>query len=247
MSSVLDSDRGHPRLATQPVVEAVFELRGKNAKPFTLLPGQFVAALAERYPLIEETETAKIAGMTELPQEAGLFVTHKLTSADRRDLVQLGATGFSVNSSSYSGFGEFRAAVSRVLRVYLELDAVRKIERLGLRYINFVEPGASYFSNLSLTVQWPDLPGGEPEGVAVRALFRYNDPVGELAVAVGGPDPRGTLLDLDFFSKQPETLAADDILSWFDRAHERVYEAFRWMVRPEIFTAWERVSSSEVG
>jgi uncharacterized protein (TIGR04255 family) len=204
--------------------------------------------LADRYPIIEETEAAKIAAIAELPPGAGFMTTHKLQSPDRKNLVQLGASGFSVNSVAYVGFDQFRSEILRVLQLYAQVAEFKKVERLGLRYINFVNVEQEPLSGLTMQLIWPDFPDGTPQAVAARIIVRYADPPGQLAVAVGSPDPKGTRLDFDFFSQPDRAIAVDEILSWTDRAHLRIYDAFRRMVRSDLFASWENDSRfSEVG
>jgi uncharacterized protein (TIGR04255 family) len=238
---------GHPRLTNSPLAEAIFELRSKNSRPYTLLPGQFVARLTDTYPSVQELEAAKFAAIAELPLEAGLLVTHRLEAPDQRRLVQLGAAGFSLNLKAYGGYDDFRSEVSRIARLYFDLAGVQAVHRLGLRYMNFVEPRPEAFSALTVRVDWPDLADGYPESVAARTILHYEDPPGQLAVAVGAPDPRGSLLDFDFFWSPARPMSIEEVLSWADRAHERVYDAFRGMVSPEVFASWEAPSISEVG
>lgn len=238
--SVVSAPGPHPPLSKAPVSEAVFEFRRPHGTSFSLLPGAMAEPLRGlNYAKVVETELGKIGAWVELPPEAGILVTHQFCSADDKNLVQLGPRGFTVNSVAYPGFEAFREAVAKVLDVYLTLAKPESVTRLGLRYLNTV-PATEGRLLASFTVKqdWPHLEGSSPKSLAARMLLSYADPPGQLGIAVVDPAPKASL-DLDFFHSPEKAMTVDEVLSWVDRAHERVYEAFRGMVRPELFEAWK--------
>lgn len=228
---------GHDKLRQPPVVEAVCELRVSSGTPFSLIPGAVSSALRDDFPSSTETEAAKVAGLMQLPAEAGLVVTHQFRSLDEKRLVQLGPAGISVNFTEYPGYERFSGAVDRVFRSFLEVADVQSVMRIGLRYINALPPGDGLFASLTASQDWPSITGGEMRSLAARATFGFREEAGTMAVAIASPHKLGTLLDLDFFSEPLRALSLAEILAWLDTAHGRVYEAFRAMIAPAVFTA----------
>jgi uncharacterized protein (TIGR04255 family) len=230
----------HERLRKPPLLEAVFELRADTSGSFTVLPGKIAAALEADYPDLKETDVAKLILMAPPPPEAGFVATHKFQTSDGKGLVQLGPMGFSVNSLAYPGFEVFRSAVASVLSAYHRHASVSAIRRLGLRYVNGLPSGEPFLSGLTASVKWPELQGAHVASVAARAIFAYPQPEGHLAIAIGAPHDKRTLLDLDFFHEPRAPVVQPEILKWIDAAHERIYTAFRSMTKPDLFDSWRR-------
>ena len=69
-------------------------------------------------------------------------------------------------------------------------------------------------------------------------VLAYTDPPGELGIAIADPTDKPSL-DLDFFLLPRRVMGQDEVLEWLYRAHERIYEAFRDMVQPELFETWK--------
>jgi uncharacterized protein (TIGR04255 family) len=153
--------------------------------------------------------------------------------------------GLTVNAISYPGFDAFRAAVSKVLGTYHAHASVVSVRRLGLRYVNRLAPAEGLFlSGLTASLTWPVIQDASTKSVALRGIFEYSEPKGQLAIAVAAPAQfsapyqAGRLLDLDFWSEPLSAMTATDILSWVDKAHDRVYQAFRGMVDSKVFESW---------
>ncbi len=159
--------------------------------------------------------------------------------------MQIGPMGLTVNAIAYPGFGAFRAAVSKVLEIYHAHASVVSGRRLGLRYVNRLAPAeGSLLSGLTASLAWPAIQEASAKSAAVRGIFGYSDPKGQLAIAIAAPAQfsapyqAGRLLDLDFSSEPLSAITVADILSWVDKAHDRVYQAFRGMVDPKLFESW---------
>jgi uncharacterized protein (TIGR04255 family) len=235
----------HDTLSRAPLVEAVFELRADTEGSITVLPGKMAVALEADYPEVKETEAARFLAIAPLPPEAGFAATHQFRASDGKGLVQLGPMGLTVNAIAYPGFDAFRAAVSKVLDTYHAHASVVSVRRLGLRYVNRLAPPEDLLlSGLTVSLTWPTIQDASVKSVALRGIFGYSDPKGQLAIAIAAPAqfsaPRqaGRLLDLDFSSEPLCAMTAADILSWVDKAHDRVYQAFRGMVDSKVFESW---------
>lgn len=235
----------HDRLGKAPLIEAVFELRADTEASITVLPGKMAVALEADYPEVKETEAARFLAIAPLPPEAGFAATHHFRASDGKGLVQLGPMGLTVNALVYTGFDSFRAAISRVLETYYTHASVAAVRRLGLRYVNRLpSTEGPLLSGLTASLTWPQIEEATIKSVAVRGIFRYTQPSGQLAIAIAGPaqfsppHQAGRLLDLDFSSEPAAAMTVRDILSWVDSAHERVYQAFRGMVDPSVFESW---------
>lgn len=235
----------HDTLSRAPLVEAVFELRADTEGSITVLPGKMAVALEADYPEVKETEAARFLAFAPLPPEAGFAATHQFRASDGKGLVQLGPMGLTVNAIAYPGFDAFRSAVSKVLGTYHAHASVVSVRRLGLRYVNRLAPPENVLlSGLNASLTWPAIQDASISSVALRGVFGYSDPKGQLAIAIAAPAQfsvpyhAGRLLDLDFSSEPVAAMTPADILSWVDKAHDRVYQAFRGMVDSKVFESW---------
>jgi uncharacterized protein (TIGR04255 family) len=230
----------HPRLAKAPVIEALFELRGKFDRPFSLIPGRMAEALAADYPETIETELAKFGSIfAEYPTEAPFIVSHQFKTPDGKRLVQIGPMGIAVNSLAYTAFADFRASVSSAIETYYSVALIKGISRVGLRYLNRVPAkDGAFLGGLTVKLDWPPLNSAKATSLAARMVFSYDDPPGQLGAALAGPNPE-TTLDLDFSFTPHSELALRQVLSWIDRAHERIYEAFTALVSPALMESWK--------
>lgn len=151
--------------------------------------------------------------------------------ADDAALVQVGPGLFAVNHlRPYENWGSFRGMIERAARAFFDVVGSTAIERVGLRYINEINPQGGRVRDF-LAVH-PRLIG--PLERPMRGLFQRYDldypDVGSLVHHVGlGGDPKtpSLYLDLDFGSvTRFRSSATDEVLAWLDVAHERVGEAF---------------------
>jgi uncharacterized protein (TIGR04255 family) len=228
----------HERLASSPLLEAHFEVRAESGRPFSFLPGAIAGSLAGRYPILAETEIAKIIGMLDIPPSAAYLVTHVFKKRDEKRIVQLGPRGITVTVKDYVDSFDFEEEIKHVLTSYFEHADPKQVFRLGLRYVNGIKENEP----LTATFQWPVLEGAKANLLTARAVFHYRQPDGMLGVVVSSPEDIGIRLDLDFWLEPGKPMELAGVLQWFDAAHERVYEAFKSMVKPAVYERWkERV------
>ncbi len=231
----------HERLRHAPVVEAAFELRIPGSDAYSLLPGKLAEALVKEYPVVREMEVTKLLGIIQIPQTAGLVVTHRYFSRDEKQLVQLSPHGIGVNTQAYPGFKEYRRAIASVLGRYLDLVGARTSTRIGLRYINRLPAVENdLMASFTTTFELPKVGDKSVRSIAARALYDFqDDPKGTLAVALSSDHEKDPMLDLDFFQESVGPLELEGLLTWLDLAHERVYQAFRALVPEGLFVAWK--------
>jgi len=143
----LDLEEKFVHLSRAPIVEAVIEWKAKAQTP--LDTDEARAKLMERLPDFESCEPVQkleLSAMLAVPNQEGaapvvqqLRALHgyRLTSADRRHVVQINREGVAFSRlSEYEDWDRFSVAAKRVWRVFVELAAPLEIQRLGVRFIN---------------------------------------------------------------------------------------------------------------
>jgi uncharacterized protein (TIGR04255 family) len=224
------------QLERPPLVEATFEIRVASETPYALVPGGLYAQLREDFPEVEEILPPGLADADVPPPLA----FHRFTSRDERRLVQCGPNLLSVNVlGDYGAFESFEKFIQRALSIYEGIVKPSRVERLGIRYINFVDEEV-------LQGTWPfDVQVHAPKGNDLPLRETYAklvlaDRDASLGVVVAYPavlpnQRRGALLDLDYFQEKPPIKTAGDCVAWARHGHEQIYQAFRHALSAPVY------------
>jgi uncharacterized protein (TIGR04255 family) len=154
--------------------------------------------------------------------------------SDESALLQVGPGLLVVNQlRPYPGWEHFRALILDTCAHHQQLGDLGRLTRVGLRYINRLDPSEEHFTIGDYLTLDPPLPPSLDR--PLRSFHqRYEidiaSPTG-LLIHQTGIVTTGLrshlMLDLDFVSETPPPLSARDELShWLDAAHEQVEIAF---------------------
>jgi uncharacterized protein (TIGR04255 family) len=227
----------HPQLERPPLVEALFELRFQPNLAYGLLPGQMLDLLRNAFPTAIELNAANLP--VDLPSNIQFppIVRHRFSSEDGHRMFQLGSGVLSVNHTAYERFAGLREDVERVLTALLEIGAVGRFQRLGLRYINRIE--VDQRARETFVSARDTLPPVLAERIRQRRLI-YSVSFGNDQMNVGLVDltfdDRPVLdIDLDYFLPDASAFPVDveHTLIWLQTAHDNVYEVFMSLLAPE--------------
>lgn len=136
--------RGQARLRNPPIVEAIVDIDCDLLPGFDLatLQQEAVRRLEDRYPQPQTLYMQKIEVAARANSEPTTSATHsaaalRLFQADRRQLVQVRAEGFSFNRlAPYEGLDDYLPEIRRVWEIYRDLARPVQVRTLRLRYIN---------------------------------------------------------------------------------------------------------------
>jgi len=222
----------HPRLRKPPLIEAVFELRFSTETAYGLIPGRMFDELREVFPQVEELPTATLP--LDVPFPA--LVRHRFRSGDGSKLLQTGHEVVSVNHLAYSQYNDLRGDAERVIEVLIKLALVKKVRRVGLRYINRLTLDRPWSSVTTLTDKVPEAISSRIRNRRFHYNLEYQPDRMNMALAnVTGDGAEKLQVDLDFFREEADVpqMQTHAILEWLDIAHERVYEAFMSLLTVE--------------
>lgn len=124
------------RIQASPILEAVFELRYEPSIPADSLAELIFASLRRFYP---EMAALPLAALPEklraLDPNLAFQPTHQLQNGHH--LLKIGARTLSFSSfRRYDGWAAWSAFINLVLENLEETRIIRRIERIGLRYVN---------------------------------------------------------------------------------------------------------------
>jgi len=242
-------------LASPPLVEAVCEFRFVPSDQWDLtVPGRLYDLISDEFPLREQVQSFGVTlqigegAQTVVPTVPGTSDRVLMNREDGSAMVQVGPHQIVVHHRlPYSGWEAFYALIERILKTYLDVVPSTP-ERVGLRYINqipFSPHGIVEIGSL-ITLDPPipteierplmsfyqryELQHDEPEGVLVHQTGLQLTPAGEGIVT----------LDLDFGSLPGSAPDVAEAAPWLRAAHDRVEQAFRASVAPELLDRMRR-------
>jgi uncharacterized protein (TIGR04255 family) len=242
-------------LANPPLVETICEFRFEPSDQWDLtVPGRLYDRIQDDFPRREQVQgfgfSLHVGQGVEAPVPAvqGGLDRVLMAREDGSVLVQTGPHLLVINHRlPYPGWGAFRTLIGAVLSKYLDL-VPSSFHRVGLRYTNQIPvPLAEGAEIGSLITMDPPIPP-EIERPLVnfyqRYELRHEDPVGILIHQTGmqgAPENETVLvLDLDFGSLPDTRPSVDDADNWLHSAHDRIEEAFRASVNPELLDRMQR-------
>jgi uncharacterized protein (TIGR04255 family) len=170
---------------------------------------------------------------------------------DEAALVQVARDMLVVNHlKPYPTWSEFLPLIRLGLEAYQQAAKPKGLLRVGLRYINRVEfPGSNvelrdYFEFLPLIGDrlpqdyWKFMTGVEFPFYGGRDFLRL-----QLASAPGKPgEPLSAMLDLEYYSAQPELVALGSVFEWINQAHNRIEDVFEACIKDRLRGMFEEVT-----
>jgi uncharacterized protein (TIGR04255 family) len=226
-------------IKNSPIVEAVCELRFKDATDDLTIFGKLHDKLKGIYPnkkrsMLREIKFASTEGKTTaIPIETDLqqFINNEGTS-----LIQIGKNILTINElTPYSSWVNFYERITQVYNTYSEITGLNQVERIGLRYINkieFVDEFIKLGDYFKLRPTYDTATLGEEHGqfiVGVR-FYRNNDQ-DNLKIELRTCDPKpgfqyAFILDIDYFTLTATDITSKNALSWISTAHGEAEKAF---------------------
>jgi uncharacterized protein (TIGR04255 family) len=204
--------------------------------------------LADMYPRLL-AEQQQLVTMTPSGSTVAAVPQYRMTDLNRSWSVVLGTDQLAVETSNYSNWTDLRARLESALKAVTDLTKLRVRERVGLRYINHIQPGDD--GSFSGRIR-PDLlgPAGDegwrPHILSMVGQIIAKDGEAQLLLRVGLaaqslappglPPVNGYLIDIDCFNDQPSEFGLEETLEYFDQLNDADYRCFCWAV-PQDYRA----------
>jgi len=177
-------------------------------------------------------------------------INYEFASEDNRWKVNLTRNFFSISTTSYSGWEDFKKKFSFVLKAFVEVYKPVLFTRIGLRYTDVIVR-----SKLDLAeTDWVELINPIILGVLGSACVKKSikhyqsvfviglkDDPGEVRIATGlvksklGEDC--FLIDSDYYDTKKRK--ADELIERLELFHSKAYAQFRWGIQEKLHMALE--------
>ncbi|MFI6450034.1 TIGR04255 family protein [Streptosporangium amethystogenes] len=231
------------RLSGAPLRQVIAQVRFGGQSMLGTHEGAAVVheALADHYPRLL-TEQQQVVTMTATGASSELLPQYRLTDLDGAWSIVVGREHLTLETTRYATWTSFRQRFEAALTAVGDITNIRVRERVGLRYINHIEPDDHGL--FSQKVQ-PQLLG---PAVDVGWRRHLNTMISQVIAEDGetqlllryglAVDPSNLsapyLVDVDCAKVQPRTFSLRETLDDFDALNDVSYRCFCWCV-PEAY------------
>jgi len=225
------------RIAAEPDVypkstlaEVVFELRFPGEPAIECRRDEYFRAIRREFPKVwvPNTELGK----------APALQPYQFKSKDDAETVMVAINRFAYSTKQYAGFPKFKPRALKLAKGFCERFAIRKLNRMGLRYINIVPfvrdagriPWQQYF-----TVRM-NLPADAFDCLTnVNFAYEAKCDAGTITtrVACVRSDTADEAFVLDFDFAKTERVTAAKLAAAIQEAHDRTKQVFQQIVSDE--------------
>jgi uncharacterized protein (TIGR04255 family) len=241
-----------------PLVEVIFQVRFPRFLPIEAEPPiEFQRRLIAEYPIYEQRNVFQIVfaatqeGRPPASETTGRM--HTFMTKDRTWTVTLVGDYFSISTSKYVRWEDFRQRIEASLKVALEVYQFQIFTRLGLRYQDVISR-----ETLGLEKsKWSDLLRNHVAGEFATKEVAEDSVISKETVLTMKLENSDTLLfrhglvsnketqklayliDSDFFNEEQRTADLDGTLQVADRLHTNSGRFFRWCITDALHAALE--------
>ena len=207
-----------------PIIEAVAEIRFDPNVPKEAVFGILYSVVKDKYNKFEELPILQLPGNILNHDPKLIFKPHYKLKKDNY-VLQIGPRVFSLSvSPPYSGWGEFSQKLKDFIDDINSSEVVKKVLRLGIRYINFFE-NKNIFNDITLKIHKIE------QQIINDQMFFYTilqegkffcDLKIQSAdkITIETIEKKGSILDLDIFIDKGEIPVLDPNESLLNEGHE---------------------------
>jgi uncharacterized protein (TIGR04255 family) len=222
-----------------PVTEAICEFRIALDTEWDLtVPGLYYARVRDELPVREQRRVRNVEViMAEEGLREELLVRERMHyfTPDLANGIQVGPHLLAVNMlKPYTSWSRFRPRIEHAFQVLRDIVEVKTLEGIGLHYINVIEVSegnADARKYISLVPPLAEILPGRPESLLVGCEIPFEEGREACRVEITDAIPQekegsAFLLDIEYYLSSPNTLSADEAMTWLDGAHDRLVEIF---------------------
>lgn len=237
------------RLAADPIVDAVIELRFDSHDPEAgdILPGALYQQLKSRYGKLESLPLSQMPAQARR-QDPSLAIQPTRRLRGDRYGVFIGDQVIGISAlAPYGGWADFRERAVEVFDAVNALDLVSRPTRYAIKYVNHIpcEPTDSGLDKLNVSVSVGDYSLAQ-RSTHVRTEFQKNGYVVILQVAThiywppNTPQQRhGVILDIDVIKQEPVPAFFDEVGTNLDKIHTAEKEVFFSLIAAEALDEFQ--------
>lgn len=237
-----------------PIIEALCEFRFEPSQlwDWTII-GLVYDRIKDEFPERKQQNNIQVAIRA---QEAEITQQWQMQfwRRDNKALVQVGVDLLTVNLlKPYPNWQTFKELIARMLTIYRDIANPKGFQRIGLRYINRIEPPEEKARIEDYLLTFPIVPSEMPQTYShwfQRMVIPFEQVNGLLVLHAGSVQGErqqkfAFLLDLDFGTLQGNAVALDQALDWLEQAHSVVEQVFEACITDKARTLFEEVKDDD--
>jgi uncharacterized protein (TIGR04255 family) len=224
-----------------PITEAICEFRIALDTDWDLtVPGLYYARVRDELPVREQRRIRNVeVVMAEEGLREELLIRERMHyfSPDMINGVQVGPHLLAVNMlRPYTSWSRFRPRIEHAFQVLRDIVEIQTLDGLSLHYINVLEipeENADPQRYLSLVPPLGEILPARPDSILIGCEIPFEGGQDACRIEVTDAIPEkkestALLLDLEYFLSSPNTLPAEQAMSWLDTAHGHLVQVFEF-------------------
>lgn len=216
-----------------PIIESLIEIRFDTKLHPSVVMGRIIDALGLSD---ENIESLPINDIPEHIRISEPSLKYKpFYKIEKEDLTfQIGQDVFTISTTpNYVGWERLSTVVFESYKKLIDLKIITKVERLGLRYINFFEE--DIFDNIKLVLSFPNL-NTEKQNSYIRTLIKKGNFLNTLQIANNAKvgERIGSIIDIDTFIEIDLENFLGDYVQKVNEAHQTEKELFFGLLKEEF-------------
>lgn len=235
-----------------PIIEAVCEFRFEPSQPWDwTVIGLVYDRIKDEFPEKKQRNDIQLAihaQGAEITQQ----VQMQFWREDKKALIQVGVDLLTINLlKPYPNWQTFKDLIGRMLTIYRDITHPKGFRRIGLRYINRIEPPKGKVKIEDYLATYPIVPPDIPQTYAhwfQRIVIPFERSNGLLILHAGSIHDEqqrlAFLLDLDFGTLQGETVTLDQAIDWLEQAHTEIEQVFEACITDKARVLFEEVTTN---
>ncbi len=236
-----------------PIIEAVCEFRFEPSQPWDwTVIGLVYDRIKDEFPEKRQRNDIQLAihaQGAEITQQFQMQFWRK----DNKALVQVGVDLLTVNLlKPYPNWQTFKDLIVRMLTIYKDITCPKGFRRIGLRYINRIDPPEEKVKIEDYLSTYPIVPSDMPQTYAhwfQRIVIPFERSNGLLVLHAGSIHDEqqqrlAFLLDLDFGTLKGEKVPLDQAMDWLEQAHTMVEQVFESCITDKARMLFEEVTAN---
>jgi len=232
------------KIAPDPIVQAIIEIRFQPNVPREAVFGLLYSKVKDNYSNLDKLPILQLPeAVREMDPSLKYKPHYKLTNDNLQLLIgsdvialvnDVGWTG------NYIGWGEFSEKLSGLLDIIKNLELFDKIERIGIRYLNYFD--SNIFEKINLGVSFKNENGKEIPSIstAISREIESGDFINRVQISnkatitSKGEERTGSMIDIDTFSEKEIKVNFNNFKKLIEDGHNKEKEIFFQLLKKDF-------------
>ncbi len=224
------------KITPDPIIDANFEIRFQSDYPENAVFGVIYGKISEGYPEFKSTGIPN-----ELRQkDPNLRYMAEAHISNEKFIIGISSRTFFIGcKGDYKGWNDYKIEIDRVLSNVLDDPRIfKKIDRIGMRYINFFPNEKSMNHTTEMKIDFTNSDEFEFINTQTRVELERNGYRAILNCAdnakVLNRQEEGSIVDVDIFKNIEESINKADIMNIAEELHDNEKYLFYSIINPSI-------------